>query len=78
MCSYWSFQDTTPTDQSTFPLQHWNAPTIHEKNPNFSYNPFTSQFYAENCILKTLTSALKRPVKITKFVTNIPYCATIW
>ena len=23
-------------------------------------------------------SALKRPLKITKFVTNIPHCGTIW
>ena len=75
---YRGFQDITPTDQNTFPLQHWNVTTFHEKNPNFRINPFTSQFYAKCFITKTLRSALKRPLKITKFVINIPCSATIW
>ena len=39
----------------------------------FRINPFTSQFYAKNFTVKTLRSAPKRPLKITKFVTNITY-----
>ena len=33
----------------------------------FRINPFTSQFYAKNFTVKTLRSAPKRPLKITKF-----------
>ena len=66
------FQDMTRTDQNTFPQQHWNVATFHEKF-QICINPFTSQFNAKKCIIKTIRSALKQPLKINKFVTNITF-----
>ena len=37
MFSSCGFQDMSPTDQNTFPQQHWNVATFHGKFPNFSH-----------------------------------------
>ena len=36
----------------------------------FHINPFTSQFYAENFMIKTLRSVRKRPLKCDKILDN--------
>ena len=47
MCSYCSFLRYGPTDQITFPQQHWNVATFHEKNPNFCIKPIHSSVLCE-------------------------------
>ena len=47
MSSSYSFQDMTPTNQNTFPKQHWNVATFYEKNPNFSHQPIHSSVLCE-------------------------------
>ena len=42
------------------------------------YDKLSNNSYAKNFIIKTLSNAPKLPLKITKFVANITYCATIW
>ena len=78
MYSSSGFQDMTSTDQNAFPWQHWNLLTFHKKFQIFRINPFTAHFYAKKIIMKTLRSTYPYTVsEITKFVTNITYCAII-